>query len=443
MRNRNTPPGRKSCSGSLRLQIRYRSPSELKANPRNPRRHSDKQIGQIAESIKAFQFISPVVVNGQNEVVIGHGRLLAAQRLGLKEVPTIQVRHLTAHQLQALTIADNKLALNSDWDDRLLGEHLKELAEAGLNFSLDVLGFEVGEIDFTVSKLDRVAVAADDDVQVPDPTRPPVAQKGDLWALGAHRLLVGDATDRKSYTRLLGTERARAVFTDPPYNVPISGFVSGKGRAKHHEFVMASGEMSEAQFNAFLSNVCQLLVDHTEEGSLHYLCMDWRYADTVFAAGKCTYAELKNICVWVKHNAGMGSLYRSQHEFIFVYKQGSAAHRNNVQLGEHGRHRSNVWHYAGANSVSRGGENPLELHPTVKPTALVTDAILDSTRPGDIVLDPFLGSGTTLIAAERCGRRCFGMEIDPLYADTIIHRWEALTARKACQIFAGGQRRRT
>jgi DNA modification methylase len=171
--------------------------------------------------------------------------------------------------------------------------------------------------------------------------------------------------------------------------------------------------------------------------------MDWRHADTVFAAGKCTYAELKNICVWVKHNAGMGSLYRSQHEFIFVYKQGSAAHRNNVQLGEHGRHRSNVWHYAGANSVSRGGENPLELHPTVKPTALVTDAILDSTRPGDIVLDPFLGSGTTLIAAERCGRRCFGMEIDPLYADTIIHRWEALTAREACQIFAGGQRRRT
>lgn len=427
---------------SVRLQVRYRSPAELKANPRNPRRHSEKQVVQIAESIKAFQFISPIVINDTREVIIGHGRLLAAQKLGLREVPTIEVGHLSPHQLQALTIADNKLALNSDWDDRLLGEHFKELSEAGLDFSLDLLGFEVGEIDFTVSTFDRITVAGDDDVHEPDRRKPAVVRKGDLWALGSHRLFVGDATERGSYASLLGEERARMVFTDPPYNVPINGFVSGKGRTRHREFAMASGEMSPAQFQDFLSKVCKLLSAHTEEGSLHYLCMDWRHLDAVLAAGKGSYSELKNICVWVKHNAGMGSLYRSQHEFVLVYKQGSAPHRNNIELGKHGRHRSNVWQYAGANSGRRKGENPLDLHPTVKPTALVADAIQDCTKRADVVLDPFLGSGTTLIAAERTGRRCFGMEIDPPYADTIIRRWEALTGRSACRISSEAKRGR-
>jgi DNA modification methylase len=223
------------------------------------------------------------------------------------------------------------------------------------------------------------------------------------------------------------------VFTDPPYNVPIHGHASGLGAIHHREFAMASGEMNEAEFVSFLALTCALLVCHSVDGSIHFVCTDWRHAGNLIVAGAASYSELKNICVWTKHNAGMGSFYRSQHEFIFVFKAGRGTHQNNIQLGQYGRHRSNVWSYPGANSFSRATDEGhlLALHPTVKPVRLVADAILDCSTRGDVILDSFLGSGTTLIAAERVGRICHGIEIDPLYVDTAIRRWQSYTGDSA------------
>jgi DNA modification methylase len=237
----------------------------------------------------------------------------------------------------------------------------------------------------------------------------------------------------------MGEDRAATVITDPPYNVRIDGHASGLGAVHHRPFPMASGEMDRAQFTAFLSQTCRNLAAFSFDGALHYIFMDWRHAEELLAAGRDVYGELINLCVWTKHNAGMGSLYRSQHELVFVFKHGRNGHRNNVQLGQFGRNRTNVWHYPGANSFARCGEegNLSALHPTVKPVAMIADAILDCSARGDIVLDGFLGSGTTVIAAERTGRRCYGLELDPGYVDTIIRRWQALTGGSARHAASG------
>jgi DNA modification methylase len=266
-----------------------------------------------------------------------------------------------------------------------------------------------------------------------------VSRRGDLWLLGDHRVYCGSALDEAAYAGLMHDEQAAMVFTDPPYNVSVDGNVSGLGTIKHREFVMASGEMSEAEFTAFLSRARWFLVRYSVGGSLHFICMDWRHLGEILAAGRQAYGELKNVCVWAKDSAGMGSLYRSQHELIFVFKHGRGRHRNNVQLGQYGRNRSNVWHYPGVNSFARNGEegNLLALHPTVKPVALVADAIMDCTARGKVVLDAFLGSGTTVIAAERVGRRCYGLELDPLYVDTIVRRWQTFTGESACHASSG------
>jgi len=244
--------------------------------------------------------------------------------------------------------------------------------------------------------------------------------------------------DTNAFAALMGAERAAMVFTDPPYNVPIDGHASGLGAIHHRPFPMASGEMDSAEFTAFLRDGLRNLAAFSIEGSLHYVCMDWRHVAELLAAGRAACGELKNLCVWVD-NAGMGSLYRSQHELVFVFKHGRHGHRNNVQLGQFGRNRSNVWHYPGANSLSRRGAegNLLALHPTVKSVAMVADAILDCSARGDIVLDGFLGSGTTVIAAERTGRRCYGIELDPAYVDTIVRRWQALTGGSARHAVSG------
>ena len=235
------------------------------------------------------------------------------------------------------------------------------------------------------------------------------------------------------------SKRAQMVFTDFPYNVQIPGHASGKGRTQHRDFAMASGEMDVFEFTSFLMRSCALMAKYTADGSIHFLCMDWRHVGELLEAGRLAYTELKNICVWVKDNGGMGSLYRSKHEFVFVFKSGTAAHRNNVQLGRYGRNRTNVWLYPCANTFSRQSDEGYlaALHPTVKPVAMVADAMLDCSARGDLVLDPFLGSGTTLIAAERVGRSCYGMEIDPLYADTIVRRWQAFTGDHAVHAVTG------
>ena len=415
------------------LAVVQRPLSALTPDPRNARRHSPDQIKALARSIEAVGFNVPVLVDRDLKVLAGHCRLLAAKELGLSEIPTISLEHLSDAQARAFAIADNRLGELSIWDDQILAEHLKELSEITIDFDIEAIGFEMPEIDIRIASLEEAPEEdADPADEIPEPG-PAVTRPGDLWQLGRHRILCASALDEGSYTQLLGGERAAMVFTDPPYNVPIEGHVSGNGVTRHREFAMASGEMSRAEFVTFLTTTCQLLASHSEPGSLHYLAMDWRHMGELLSAGEAVFAELKNLCVWTKTNGGMGSLYRSQHELIFVFKNaGKTSHRNNVQLGKYGRNRSNVWNYSGANSsAGEKGKRLLHLHPTVKPVALVTDAILDCTARGDIVLDAFLGSGTTLLAAQRSGRVCRALEIDPLYVDTAIRRWQQHTGAEA------------
>jgi DNA modification methylase len=269
-----------------------------------------------------------------------------------------------------------------------------------------------------------------DQVSEPDRSRPAITRLGDLWSIGGHRLLCGDALSEASYKVILGSQKAQLIFTDPPYNVPVAGHVSGKGKIRHREFAMASGEMTRAEFTKFLQKAFERLAAVSVDGSIHYICMDWRHMQEVLEAARL-YSELKNLCVWSKTNAGMGSLYRSQHELVFVFKKGAARHVNNVELGRFGRNRTNIWNYAGANTFGKDRDAELAMHPTVKPVALVADAILDCSKRNGIVLDSFAGSGTTLIAAERTGRRGYGIELDPYYVDTIIRRFEKLYGLKA------------
>ncbi len=409
----------------------------LQPDPANARVHTKKQIRQIARSIQVYDFCVPLLIDADLRVIAGHGRLLAARQLGLPDVPTISLEHLTPVQAKAFSITDNRLTEIATWDDRLLGEQLRGLSELDLNFSLDVTGFEIGEIDLLI---EGAAPQADPADEVPRPQPgPPVCRPGDLWQLGPHRIYCGNAIEEDAYRVLMGEDRAAAVFTDPPYNVPIDGHASGLGAIHHREFAMASGEMDTGAFTQFLAQACGLLAGFSRDGSLHYLCMDWRHLRELLDAAQPVYSEWKNLCVWAKDNAGMGSLYRSQHELVLVFKKGRGRHRNNVQLGKHGRDRSNLWSYPGARSLSRTSDegNLLAMHPTVKPVRLVADALLDSTARGDIVLDGFLGSGTTLLAAERVGRVCRGLEIDPLYVDTAIRRWQAHTGEDAVNVGTG------
>jgi DNA modification methylase len=423
------------------LNIVYWRVEELTLDPANPRVHSKKQIRQIAKSIQVFGFIVPILVDRNGKVIAGHGRLLAARELGIEQVPTLCLDHLTPEQANAFMIADNRLTEIASWDDRLLAQQLKELTLLDLDFSIELTGFEIAEIDLRIASLDEVPAQVDDPADaVPElPKGPSVSKPRDLWFLGRNRVLCGDARDHEAVAALMGEKRASMVFTDPPYNVRIDGHASGLGAIHHRPFPMASGEMDATEFTAFLAEVFRNLVAFSNERSLHYVCMDWRHLNEILAAGRSTYDELNNICVWVKDNAGMGSLYRSQHELILVFKQGRGSHRNNVQLGQFGRNRTNVWQYPGVNSFGRCGEegNLSALHPTVKPVAMVADAILDCSARGDIVLDAFLGSGTTVIAAERTGRRCHALELDPLYIDTAIRRWQRLTGGSACHALSG------
>jgi len=439
MKNATTAPTANRHEGEKaprsRLTIQHRTIDSLRLDPRNPREHSQKQIAQIAESIRAFSFNVPVLVDDDNHILAGHGRVLACQMLGITEIPTICLSHLSPEQVRAFIIADNKLTENATWNEILLAEQLKSLSEIDLNFSIEATGFEMGEIDVLIEGLSHPGDSVQDDPAdvLPDQSEILVSAPGDCWQLGKHRVLCGDALDCGSYARLMAQELAVVVFTDPPYNVPIDGHASGLGKRQHGDFAMACGEMSTAEFTDFLGTICKRLVSASRDGSIHFLCIDWRHVGELLAAGREAYDEVKNICVWVKDNAGMGSLYRSQHEFVLVFKQGRHSHRNNVQLGQFGRYRSNVWHYPGANSFSRATAegNLLDLHPTVKPVGLVADAILDCSSRGDIVLDPFLGSGTTLIAAERSGRICYGIELDPKYVDTAVRRWQRFTGMRA------------
>ena len=441
MPNRSEEDDSRESGSDKLLRVIYRFISELKINPKNPRTHSRRQIQQIARSLKAFGFVVPVLIDAWGNVIAGHGRILAALLLGLTEVPTICLDHLTAAQAQAFMIADNRLTENSEWNERLLAEQLHDLSLVDLGFSLDAIGFEMAEIDLKIEGLNSPAADTEDpaDALPAQSHRPVVSRPGDLWLLDHNRVLCDSALNPGAYLTLMSDELAQAIFTDPPFNLRIENNVSGLGAIQHKNFTMASGEMSQAEFTAFLIRACSLHARHSVNGSLHFICMDWRHLTELLTAGNSVYSKLKNLCVWTKDSAGMGSLYRSQHELILVFKHGDAPHRNNVQLGKYGRNRSNVWSYPSAKSFSRASDegNLLGEHPTVKPAAMVADAIMDCTARDDIVIDGFLGAGTSVIAAERTGRRCYGLEIDPLYVDVIVRRWQAFTRSAARHAISG------
>jgi DNA modification methylase len=430
---------RNRSSGS-RIEIAYRAIAELKLDPNNPRSYSPRQVRQIARSIETFGFNVPVLIDAAGKLIAGHGRVMACQRLGWSEVPTICLDHLTDAQARAFMLADNKLTESSMWDERLLAQQRQELAALELDFSLEVTGFEVGEIDM---RIEEFADSSDDEQaranHLPAPQSLTVTRAGDLWLLNEHRVVCGDALEDTVYASLMGQRQAQMVFADPPYNVRIGSNVSGAGAIKHREFMMGSGELSAAEFRRFLSKAFSGLARHSVPQALHYICIDWRHIGELLTAGREVYGELKNVCVWVKDNAGMGSFYRSQHELICVFRRGRGSSRNNVRLGLYGRNRTNVWNYPCANSFSRSSDEGRlsALHPTVKPAALVADAIMDCTDRHDVVLDAFLGSGTTVIAAERTGRCCYGIEIDPSYVDIIVRRWQTFTRGSALHAESG------
>ena len=415
----------------------YRPISSLRPATRNPRTHSKKQVRQIADSITRFGFTNPILIDDDDHILAGHGRIAAARLLGMENVPVVRLAGLSTQERRAYLLADNKLALNAGWDQELLAIEFQELIDAG--FALEVTGFSLTEIDFTLEaarqarveekdgKSDKIPAMADHAVSVP----------GDLWQLGRHRLLCGDARASEIYARLMPGEEAGLVFTDPPYNVPIDGHVCGLGRVRHREFAMGVGEMAEAGFIDFLSSALANMARPCRDGAILYVCMDWRHMPELSIAGRRSGLELKNLCVWNKTNGGMGSFYRSKHELVFVFKHGTAPHVNNFGLGDTGRYRTNVWDYPGISSIGAQRSAELAMHPTVKPVALVADALQDCSRRGDIVLDAFAGSGTTLIAAQRTGRVARLIEYDPFYCDTILRRFEAFTGKPAILVESG------
>lgn len=412
-------------------QIAERAVSALKPYPGNARTHSKSQIKQIAASIQRFGFTNPVLVSDSNEIIAGHGRVAAAKFLGIETVPTLRLSHLTEAERRAYILADNKLALNAGWDQELLAIELQGLID--LEFDIELTGFSLAEIDFT---LDQAREADPNGTEAPEdavPLRdgPAVVRMGDVWQLGRHVLLCGDAQDADAFAALMGGGRADLVFTDPPYNVKIDGNVCGLGSVKHREFAFASGEMSEDQFTRFLARTLGHAASVMRDGAVAFVCMDWRHMGELLEAGRMVFTELKNLVVWNKTNGGMGTFYRSKHELIFVFKQGCTEHTNSFRLGETGRYRTNVWDYPGISSIGGNRSLDLAMHPTVKPVALVADAIRDCSRRSEIVLDCFAGSGSTLIAAELTGRTARLIEYDPAYCDTIVRRWETCTGKRA------------
>jgi DNA modification methylase len=413
--------------------------ARLRPYPGNARTHSKKQIRQIADSIRKFGFTNPVLISDDNEIIAGHGRVEAAKLLAMASVPTLRVSHLDAAQRRAYVIADNKLAHNAGWDRELLAIELQGLID--LEFDVEVTGFSLAEIDFV---LDEAQESAPNPDQAAENSTPPLADAvsavtrcGDVWLLGRHRLLCGDSRNLDAFERLLQGECADLVFTDPPYNVPIEGHACGLGRIRHRAFAMGVGEMSSEAFMAFLQATLGHSAASCRDGAIAFVCMDWRHMGELLVAGQAVFSEL-NLCIWNKTNGGMGSFYRSKHELVFVFKVGGGPHTNTFELGNSGRYRTNVWDYAGVNTLRRGRMEDLAMHPTVKPVALVADAIRDCSRRSEIVLDPFGGSGTTLIAAEKTGRQARLVEFDPTYCDQTLRRFEQLTGKRA-RLAATGQ----
>jgi len=410
-------------------QIVFHDIEKLKLDPRNPRTHSNKQISQIAASFREFGVNSPVLVTRDLQLIAGHGRVAAAKLLGLKQFPTIEISHLSEAQLRAFVIADNKLALEAGWDEDLLALEFEYLDSLDLDFDLQITGFDTVEIDDLFERKGAAKCAPED--FIPNPAQgESVSRLGDVWLLGDHVLFHGDALDSQSYDALLRGSKAEMSFSDPPYNVRVSS-ISGNGRTKHPEFVEGSGEKSSEEFEAFLHESFSRVAENVADGALVFTFMNWRGALPLLLAAEGVFTEQKNLIVWNKDNGGQGGFYRSKHELIFVHKVGTAPHINNFHLGEKGRYRCNVWDYPGLNTFRKGRMQELGMHPTVKPVALVADAIKDCSNRGSIILDNFCGSGTTIIAAQKTGRLARCVELDGRYVDVAVRRWQAYAGSTA------------
>jgi DNA modification methylase len=450
-----SPPGPRTLHSARELRVQFQPittvyPSlvienlpvaALLSHSLNPRKHSKKQIRQIADSIQTFGFKVPVLVDGNNRLICGHGRVAACKHLGLEHVPAIRADDLDEAKIRAFMIADNRLTEISEWDNALLAENFQFLTELDVDFGLEVTGFDYGDIEKLL--MEEEDSPASPEPPVPDPNDlPAIAKPGDLWLLGEHRIFCGDSLKESTYEALFaGRDKAAIVFTDPPYNLPARE-IGQTCAATHGDFAMGSGEMLPHEFTQFLTSTFRLLKQHSKDGSIHYICMDWRHAAELLAAGHQIYDEFKNLCVWAKNTGGMGTFYRSQHELVFVFKSGTAKHQNHFQLGQHGRYRSNVWNYPSVMHLKsedgdKGGQEALQLHPTIKPVALIEDVLRDCSRRNEIVLDAFLGSGSTLIAAEKTQRICHGIELSPRYVDVAITRWQQWTGKDAVHTETG------
>jgi DNA modification methylase len=403
----------------------WRPLSELREFPDNPRRHPERQIAGLMRSIRRF-WTNPILVDELGTILAGHGRWEAARRLGMTEVPTVTVSGLSESDKRAVVIADNRLPEQAVWDFDLLRGHFQDLIK--LDFDVELTGFSTGEVDLLIDGSQQ-SLAADpaDDLAGLGSEGPAVSQFGDVWALGRHRLICGDAQHSETYKRLLQGELAEMIVTDPPYNIRIDRHAMGRGKVRHREFAMASGEMSAVAFKAFLNRFIRCAISSSRDGAIHYIFMDWRHLHELLGAALPLYSEWKNLLCWNKVNAGQGSFYRSKHELIAVFKNGTGPHVNNFKLGGQGRYRTNVLDYPSVNSFDPARRGDLELHPTVKPIALIADLIRDCSRRNGIILDPFGGSGTTILAAERTGRIARMVELDPLYVDVAIRRWQKIT----------------
>jgi len=419
------------------LKVDYLKLDDISKYQRMLKKPKVKQAEKAKRFLREFGFIMPIAIDKNQIIVIGEIFFAAARELGYDSLPVVLIDHLSEAQIKALRIAYDRIHEDAEWDRAALRLEFEELQILIPDMDLTLTGFDMPEIEAVLN----FDIEADTDPlnAIPDIDEKHARVKaGDLYKLGDHMLYCGDALEPKSYEVLLGGRKADMVFTDAPYNVRIDGHVGNSGSIQHREFVMASGEMSTDEFTVFLSRAHHEMVEHCRDGAILFSCMDWRHMEEMLAAARKNSLEFKNLCVWAKDNGGMGSLYRSQHELVFVFKKDKGKHVNNVELGQHGRYRTNVWTYPGVNSFAGEGNDSLKLHPTVKPVAMVADAMLDCSNRGDVILDPFGGSGTTLIAAEKTKRKAAVIELDPLYCDVIIKRWEEMTGQTA-QLINGAE----
>lgn len=432
------PPDEDSIMHEMRndLHIEYLPIDQIKPYSRKLRQHGQAQLAKASKLIERYGQVLPILVSKDTlEIIDGHLVLEAMRRGGHSQVAVVIAANRDPAEIRALRLALNRLADETVWNKPELALEFRELLE--LDYDMELTGFDEVEIEAILSIGNDIPLPEANPLEGVDPDSPTVSRLGDLWILGEHRVFCGNSVEKSSFVSVMNDEKARLVLSDPPYNVKIQGHVGGSGSIKHPEFAMASGEMTEDEFTQFLTTAFQHLAAFSLDGSLMYAFMDWRHMGEILTAGRSVYSELKCLCVWNKTNGGMGSLYRSKHELVFVFKNGKGQHINNVALGKHGRNRTNVWDYPGVNTLRSDRMDELSMHPTVKPVAMLADAILDVSHKGDIVLDGFGGAGSTLMAAEQTERRARLIEISPLYVDVTIRRWQEATGGKAIHAETG------